>query len=118
MIFNRFSNHIGQICAPWLVFFPVVDGAEVDPAPPEDDDAEYEKWIKPERVALGLMIGTTTNLHFELYHAYYRGGTVAETVARSRTLTLPYLWYHLWFTVVLVGWPGCSGQASRITIEK
>jgi len=51
------------------------DGSEVDPTPPDaDDDPEASKaWKKSEEVALGLMIGTATDLHFELCHAHERG---------------------------------------------
>lgn len=48
------------------------DGSYTDPTPPEDPD-DLKDWIKSERVALGLIIGTASDLHFELCHARERG---------------------------------------------
>ena len=45
---------------------------ELDPILPEDGDADYNKWIKSEQVALGLIIGTATEIHFEVCHAFER----------------------------------------------
>ena len=61
-----------------------VDGAEVDP----EVNAEYEKWTKSEQVALGLMIDTGTDLHFELCHTYERG-SYAETIDRCMIHKVP-----------------------------
>ena len=53
----------------------LVDGTEVDPVAPDPDDVEDDsrRWVKSEQVALGLMIGTTSGLHFEFCHTFERG---------------------------------------------
>jgi hypothetical protein len=48
------------------------DGTQGGPMPPEDAD-DLERWNKSECVALGLIIGTATDLHFELCHAHETG---------------------------------------------
>ena len=42
-------------------------GGYIDPAPPSDPD-ELRAWQKSERVALGVIMATTSDLHLELVH--------------------------------------------------
>ena len=52
----------------------VVEGVETDPSPPDPDDVdEFDSWMKSEQVALGIMIATATDLHFEICHTYECG---------------------------------------------
>ena len=62
----------------------IVGNAEIDPIPPDEGDDDYAKWVKSEQVALGLIIGTATDLHFETCHVCNVTDQVTEVATGSR----------------------------------
>ena len=50
----------------------------------DEDDYDYAKWVKSEQVALGLIIGTATDLHFETCHVCNVTDQVTEVATGSR----------------------------------
>ena len=94
------NDHVHVICC------TIVEGIEVDPKPPEGDDvnAKLVLWIKSNQVTLGLMIGTATDLHFELCHVHEGGQAwgLWHAIKDIHVLQDTSLCYEVWMALFLV----------------
>src|SRR5258706_4619787 len=82
----------------------IVGNAEIDPAPPDKDNTDYDKWVKSEQMALGLIISTASNLHFEICHTFERGPawSLWHAIKDSHMLQDANLWYEAWMALFTV----------------